>query len=579
MTTEAGIRARESINRLLLSAGYFRVRMPDLEDFDKIAGGLAWCLKAGSVDVDVDIFFKEKPNVGEKVKISESICGGLRSAKCPLDLKPHQIQGLDFPSLFPVFQWLVKNVIEVRNEFGDFQRSYVEFSFKNQYSELPCDIEQNKNLYCSKLNIRQVEKFFPPKRFYKRSQWNVSLPEIKQLETTLLEYGRIPTLISTESEKPIDPKNKIKKQQEDEEKQVKRQEELKATFSTLTKESSDTTQIDGSIISSFVAAQSDEILAAQSIFDETNRNMMSSNITEEELRASHAAQVEQLQLRIKFLKSEGRKLTNELDELKLKLQNVNNSYLTAQERNIELKRIIFESQQIIENVEHTEVIVNAISLRDDNQQNIEAFEKQCRIEMAEWKEKISELQDKSSENSGLSKLLTTLDQYQKEWERKQELIAERARELLKLRSEYDNYPTMAELSQYSKRLKELSALSLQKLTELKKCQQLLNSLISSTDILEKENDLFNNVLKSFSQSINDSNLQKSLVNQLEGISTQTTSQKEKINLDLIKKKDNLQNYEEQHRKLLEIQRRYFQAVKELQEAQDELFDLMEEDEN
>jgi len=576
MTTEAGIRARESIYRLLLSAGYFRVRMLDLEDFDKIAGGLAWCLKASCVDVDVDIFYTEKPNVREKVKIAESICGGLRAARCPHDLKPHQIQGLDFPYLFPIFQWLVKNVIEVRNEFGDFQRSFAEFSFKNSYAELPSDIKENQNYNNSKNNIRQMEKFFPPKRFYKRSSWNSSLAEIKQIETTLLEYGRIPTLISTEVEKPVDPRNKQKKKEEDEAKETKRQEELRATFSTLQKES-DGDLIDGSIISSFVAAQSTEILAAQSIFDESSRQI--SNYTEDDLRTAHAAQIEQLKARIAFLKGEGKRLSKEYEDLQANLEALTAAFGAAQLKNAGLKKSIGQSQQIIDNAEHTEVIVQAMSLRDDNQQNIEAFEKQCRIEMAEWKAKIADLMEKNSPNadSGSAKLAATLEQYQKEWERKQELIAEKARELLKLRTEYDAYPTMAELTQYSRRLKELSALSLQKLTELKKCQQLLNALIDSTDILEKENDLFNTVLKSFNQAKSDTSAQKALLSQLQTIAVQTTAQKEKIEADLSKKKDFLSSQEEKHRKLLEEQRRYFQAVKEYQEAQDELADLLEEE--
>ena len=129
---------------------------------------------------------------------------------------------------------------------------------------------------------------------------------------------------------------------------------------------------------------------------------------------------------------------------------------------------------------------------------------------------------------------------------------------------------MAELSQYSRRLKELSALSLSKLTELKKCQQLLNSLISSTNILEGENGLFNDILKSFNQSLNSSDAQKTLINQISSIAVQTKEQSKKIESELSFKSKDLQTLEETHRKLLEKQRRYYQAVKEYQEAQDYL---------
>lgn len=576
MTTEAGIRAKESINRLLLSAGYFRVRMSDLEDFDKIAGGLAWCLKASSVDVDIDIFFKEKPTVGEKVRISESICGGLRLAKCPLELKPHQIQGLDFPCLFPVFQWLVKNVIEVRNEIGDFQRSYAEFSFKNQYSELPIDVTTSKNFVPSESNIRSMEHFFPPKRFYKRSNWSNKANELKQIETTLLEYGRIPTLVTTEGGKPTAVKSQKAKEAE-EAKQEKRDEELRETLSQM-KRQTEADEIDGSMISSSLAAQASTILTNQSIFDDSAT--LSANVTEEELNEQHSAQIEQMNTRLSTIKAEGRKIAAENDELDGQLDSAKESLADAQKKNQKLRAALLEFKEIVDKAQHTEEIMNAITLRDDNQKNIELFQKQCKEDIEEWNARIEDLKQKAagSGNSNAAKLQAALDQYQHDWNVKQELVAEKAREVLKLRTEYDIYPTMAELSQYSRRLKELSALSLSKLTEVKKCQQLLNSIISSTNILEKENLLFNDILKSFGQAKSSSETQRSLLSQISTIAVQTKEQKTKIQNELDSKTKELMTLEEKHRKLLEQQRRYFQAVKEYQEAQEELADLIDDDE-
>jgi hypothetical protein len=549
--------------------------MSDLEDFDKIAGGLAWCLKASSVDVDIDIFFKEKPTVGEKVRISESICGGLRLAKCPLELKPHQIQGLDFPCLFPVFQWLVKNVIEVRNEIGDFQRSFAEFSFKNQYSELPVDVTSSKNRSVSMKNVRQVEHFFPPKRFYKRSNWSTAASELKQIETTLLEYGRIPSLVTAEGGKPSAAKTQKAKEAE-EAKQEKRDEELRETLSQM-KRQTEADEIDGSMISSSLAAQASTILTNQSIFDDSNT--ISANITEDELNEQHAAQIQQMNARLSAIKAEGRKIAAENDALDGELDEAKESLAAAQKKNQKLRAALSEFKEIVEKAQHTEEIMNAITLRDENQKNIELFQKQCKEDIEEWNARIEELKQKAagSGDSNAAKLAAALEQYQHDWNVKQELVAEKAREVLKLRTEYDIYPTMAELSQYSRRLKELSALSLSKLTEVKKCQQLLNSIISSTNILERENTLFNDILKSFSSAISSTDTQKSLLSQISTIATQTKEQNGKIQNELTTKTKELQSLEEKHRKLLEQQRRYFQAVKEYQEAQEELADLIDDD--
>ena len=43
--------------------------------------------------------------------------------KCPHELQPHQIQGLDCVKIFPVVQWLVKKAMERREEMAQYIRS------------------------------------------------------------------------------------------------------------------------------------------------------------------------------------------------------------------------------------------------------------------------------------------------------------------------------------------------------------------------------------------------------------------------------------------------------------------------
>jgi hypothetical protein len=112
------------LTELLLAGGYFRSRLTDLTAFDKVVGGLAWSITASNVDVDVDLFYDEEANIGQKIKLSETIERALRSMGCPAPLQAHQIQGLDYPALFPVVQWLVKRVLATREEFGDQRRSF-----------------------------------------------------------------------------------------------------------------------------------------------------------------------------------------------------------------------------------------------------------------------------------------------------------------------------------------------------------------------------------------------------------------------------------------------------------------------
>ncbi len=68
---------------LLLAAGYFRVRIKGLSEFDKVTfhffclhghssslqvvGGLAWTIQACNFTVDIDILYQENAILGQKL--------------------------------------------------------------------------------------------------------------------------------------------------------------------------------------------------------------------------------------------------------------------------------------------------------------------------------------------------------------------------------------------------------------------------------------------------------------------------------------------------------------------------------
>lgn len=47
---------------ILLLAGYFRIRIPSINSFDKIIGGLTWCIICSNFDVDIE--YNEEMNLG-----------------------------------------------------------------------------------------------------------------------------------------------------------------------------------------------------------------------------------------------------------------------------------------------------------------------------------------------------------------------------------------------------------------------------------------------------------------------------------------------------------------------------------
>lgn len=57
----------DEIVDMLLAAGYFRARISALSQFDKIIGGLTWCITASNIDVDIDLFFEEEAQIKQKM--------------------------------------------------------------------------------------------------------------------------------------------------------------------------------------------------------------------------------------------------------------------------------------------------------------------------------------------------------------------------------------------------------------------------------------------------------------------------------------------------------------------------------
>lgn len=52
---------------LLLVGGYFRARIAGLSRFDKVVGGMAWCITSSMEDLDVDLLFEEDLNLKQRM--------------------------------------------------------------------------------------------------------------------------------------------------------------------------------------------------------------------------------------------------------------------------------------------------------------------------------------------------------------------------------------------------------------------------------------------------------------------------------------------------------------------------------
>jgi hypothetical protein len=78
-------RKYQEIIELLLAGGYFRARIQGLSQFDKVVGGMSWCITASNEDVDIDLLeFQglkhERDEANRKKKRGWSSCNMSRTS-------------------------------------------------------------------------------------------------------------------------------------------------------------------------------------------------------------------------------------------------------------------------------------------------------------------------------------------------------------------------------------------------------------------------------------------------------------------------------------------------------------------
>lgn len=176
----------DEIVALLLAAGYFRARIPALSPFDKVVGGMAWCMTATSVDVDVA--FQENATIGQKIKIGETIERALRAMKCRIPLQAHQIQGLDYAAIFPVVQWLVKQAYAFRQEIADAMRRLSSSQFERHF-ELPADAALEARRAAVVPAARAVRARYAPTRRFRPKERAAAHAGAAHARRVLMEFG------------------------------------------------------------------------------------------------------------------------------------------------------------------------------------------------------------------------------------------------------------------------------------------------------------------------------------------------------------------------------------------------------
>ncbi|XP_014823853.1 coiled-coil domain-containing protein 93 isoform X1 [Poecilia latipinna] len=559
------------ILELLLAAGYFRARIKGLSPFDKVVGGMTWCITTCNFDIDVDLLFQENSTIGQKIALTEKIVSVLPKMKCPHRLEPHQIQGLDFIHIFPVIQWLVKRAIETREEMGDYVRAYSISQFQKSHA-FPEDEELLQRKDKAVKAVLDVLEVYKPERKYRRQKdAEVLLDEESRIHFTLLEYGRMCEAMLRYG------LNKQCKQNKDDEGQVSGPQAMPASMSDVLEEdklqAAEEGKLTASAVGQIVGLQSEEIKLIASEY--AGKQLERSS----EERSERYGPVQQHRRAVASLDKQIRQKAEQLKELKVKHAEVKacneeakRSLLEATEHSVKLETEMKSLEQMEEQADSglMEKLRALVTMNESLKQQEQQFRTHCREEMVRLQQNIEELKSASGQDTEEEQERRQLidQQYNSDREKLQKvrlLMARRNREIAILQRKIDEVPSRAELTQYQKRFIELYSQVSATHKETKQFFTLYNTLDDKKVYLEKEVNLLNSIHDNFQQAMSSAAARDQFLRQMEQIVEGIKQSRIKMEKKKQENKMRRDQLNDEYLELLDKQRLYFKTVKDFKE--------------
>lgn len=553
---EQQIKLQETLD-LLVAAGYFRARIKGLSPFDKVVGGLTWCIEMCNFDIDVDLLFQENLTIGQRISLTEKIVAVLPIMKCPHRIEPHQIQGLDFINIFPVIQWLVKRSMETRAERAERMRAHAVDQFNRYYSQP----SNNVQLLSTVSNVRQVQETYRPQRRFRRQ---VPAQPGEDLDTrihsTLLEYGPLQSQRSSTAqvkgkESSTDQEELSAQLQEQE-----RAEELrvKALMKNMASAEEQESRLTAGMVGSIVNLQADEIAQAARHYEKLQATFEAAPQT-----ASTRA-LQALTRQKDLLKEKELKLMAEAEELRNSLHEAENRVLSAKNKQLELKEQL-QQLDISENKSTVQQLQSLVETYDGLKDQESRFRKQCQSELSRLQSLAAEAAEgrTGSEGIDVSELGTTLASEREALVAVRLRLARATRTAASLQRQLDDVPGRAELAQYQRRFLELYSQVSAKHKETKQFYTLYNTLSDTKLYMGKELSLLDSILENYHEALSSPSMREQFIRQFEGIVENVKQNKAKIEQRRNEERARRDKLNRQQVALLELERSYVAAVRQL----------------
>ncbi|XP_009460075.1 PREDICTED: coiled-coil domain-containing protein 93 [Nipponia nippon] len=573
------------ILELLVAAGYFRARIKGLSPFDKVVGGMTWCITTCSFDIDVDLLFQENSTIGQKIALTEKIVSVLPKMKCPHRLEPHQIQGLDFIHIFPVVQWLVKRAIETREEMGDYIRSYSISQFQKTH-RLPEDDEFMQRKEKAIKTVTDIFEVYKPQRKYKRQKGAEELlDEESKVHATLLEYGRRYGFSrqAGKTEQAEDKKIALApglavagKAEPCDEDDLQAAEELriKTLMTGMAAMATEEGKLTASTVGQIVGLQSDEIKQIVSEYAEKQ-----SELSAEE-RPERLGAAQQHRRKVASLNKQILQKNKLLEELQAKCADLQAKCTEAKKSLTEVKSYgekldkELAALETIESQADSSILQSLralVAMNENLKSQEQEFKAHCREEMERLQQNIENLKAEAVENGEEQEPNKIIEQqYKTEKDKLQKirlLLARRNREIAILQRKIDEVPSRAELTQYQKRFIELYSQVSATHKETKQFFTLYNTLDDKKVYLEKEVNLLNSIHDNFHQAMASSGSREQFLRQMEQIVEGIKQNRMKMEKKKQENKMRRDQLNDEYLELLEKQRLYFKTVKEFKEIE------------
>ncbi|XP_008277668.1 coiled-coil domain-containing protein 93 [Stegastes partitus] len=573
------------ILELLLAAGYFRARIKGLSPFDKVVGGMTWCITTCNFDIDVDLLFQENSTIGQKIALTEKIVSVLPKMKCPHRLEPHQIQGLDFIHIFPVIQWLVKRAIATRAEMGDYVRAYSISQFQKNHS-LPEDEDFLLRKDKAARAVLDVLDVYKPQRKYRRQgDTGELLDEESRVHSTLLEYGRRYGFSKQSKHDKVDQGNALLvngsqaapsgtvEMSEDDNLQAAEEMRIKTLMTSMAAMANEEGKLTASAVGHIVGLQSEEIKQIASEYAEKQLELSS------EERSERYGPLQQHRRAVASLNKQIQQKTKQLEELqakhadvKMDCDKVKRGLMEATEQSDKLDRELKSFEELEGQADSglLEKLRALVTMNENLKQQEQEFRTHCREEMTRLQLNIQELKLASGHDTEEEKERNQLidKQYNTDREKLQKirlLMARRNREIAILQRKLDEVPSRAELTQYQKRFIELYSLVSATHKETKQFFTLYNTLDDKKVYLEKEVNLLNSIHDNFQQAMSSAAAKEQFLRQMEQIVEGIKQSRIKMEKKKQENKMRRDQLNDEYLELLDKQRLYFKTVKEFKE--------------